>query len=194
LQESCEAAAKWPRDVTLAIDIFPTQLRDRTLHSKILSILDASGVAPARLELEITENALVRDLEGARDALGSLRETGVKIVLDNFGTGYSNLYHLRTFKLDKIKIDRKRQIDRSFIESLGSRESAGIVSALVGLGHGLGLTVTAEGVEDPEQRASLLNAGCENGQGFFFSRALTAEETMSFVQPHIAAFAHVSQR
>lgn len=187
LQESCEAAAKWPRDVTLAIDIFPTQLRDRTLHSKILSILGASGVAPERLELEITENALVRDLEGARDALGSLRETGVKIVLDNFGTGYSNLYHLRTFKLDKIKIDR------SFIESLGSRESAGIVSALVGLGHGLGLTVTAEGVEDLEQRASLLTAGCENGQGFFFSRALPAEETMSFFQPHIAAFAHVSQ-
>ena len=85
-------------------------------------------MAPGRLELEITESALVRDLAGARGVLGSLREAGVRIVLDNFGTGYSSLYHLRNFKLDKIKIDR------SFIETLGSHESAGIVRAVVGGG------------------------------------------------------------
>jgi diguanylate cyclase (GGDEF)-like protein len=174
LKKSCAAAAHWPQDATLALDIYPSQLKDHTLHSRIISILEASGVVPARLELEITESALVRDLEGAQEVLGALREAGVRIVLDNFGTGYSSLYHLRNFKLDKIKIDR------SFIETLGSRESAEIVSALVGLGHGLGLTIVAEGVEDPEQRASLLTTGCEQGQGFLFSGAVPAEETTSF--------------
>jgi len=174
LEQSCAAAATWPQEVTLSLDIFPSQLKDRALSSRILSILEASGVAPARLGLEITESALVRDLEGAQDILGSLRKAGVKIILDNFGTGYSSLYHLRNFKLDKIKIDR------SFIDSLGSQESAGIVSALVGLGHGLGLTVTAEGVENLEQEVSLLTTGCEQGQGFLFSTAVPAEKTKDF--------------
>jgi predicted signal transduction protein with EAL and GGDEF domain len=174
LKQSCAAAATWPPDVTLALDIFPSQLKDRTLHAMILSVLEASGVAPGRLELEITESALVRDLENAREVLGSLREAGVRIVLDNFGTGYSSLYHLRNFKLDKIKIDR------SFIETLGSQESAGIVSALVGLGHGLGLTIVADGVAASEQRASLLTTGCEQGQGFLFSKAVPAKDTTAF--------------
>ena len=123
---------------------------------------------------EITESALVGDLEGAQLILGSLRNAGVRIFLDNFGTGNSSLYHLRNSKLDKVKIDR------SFIETMGSRESSAIVSALVGLGHGLGLTIIADGVEGSEQRASLLTTGCEQGQGFFFSRAVPAEETMTF--------------
>src|ERR1700722_19188133 len=162
LKQSCAAAANWPPDVTLALDIFPSQLKDRSLHSMIMSTLEASGVAPQRLELEITESALVHDLDDAQEILGSLRKAGVRIVLDNFGTGYSSLYHLRNFKLDKIKIDR------SFILTLGTQESAGIVSALVGLGHGLGLTIVAEGVAASEQRASLLTTGCEQGQGFLF--------------------------
>jgi len=174
LKQACAAAAQWPPDVTLALDIYPSQLKDRTLHSKILSALEASGVAPERLELEITESALVRDLEAAQEVLGSLRAAGVKISLDNFGTGYSSLYHLRNFRLDKIKIDR------SFVESLGSQESGEFVNALVGLGRGLGLTVTAEGVDDSEQRASLLTTGCEQGQGVLFSKAVPAEDTMAF--------------
>ena len=170
LEQSCTAAAKWPANITLALDIFPAQLKDRALPARILSMLQTSGVAPARLELEITESALVRDLEGAQDILGPLRKAGVRIVLDNFGTGYSSLYHLRNFKVDKVKIDR------SFIESLGSQESSDIVSALVGLGHGLGLTVTAEGVEGSDQQASLLSTGCKQGQGFSFGRAVSAAE------------------
>jgi diguanylate cyclase (GGDEF)-like protein len=178
LKQSCAAAANWPPDVTLALDIFPSQLKDRSLHSMIMSTLEASGVAPQRLELEITESALVHDLDDAQEILGSLRKAGVRIVLDNFGTGYSSLYHLRNFKLDKIKIDR------SFIDTIGSQESAQIVSALVGLGHGLGLAVVADGVEGSEQRASLLATGCEQGQGFFFSGAVPAEETMTFFANH----------
>ena len=109
-----------------------------------------------------------------RPALHAARKPPGLPFLDNFGTGYSSLYHLRNFKLDKIKIDR------SFIDTLASQESAGIVNALVGLGHGLGLTIVADGVEASEQRTSLLTTGCEQGQGFFFSKAVPANETLAF--------------
>lgn len=175
LRKACQTAAGWPEEVTLAFDIFPSQLKDCLLKTRILSILEESGIAPERLEIEITESALVRDLEAAQEVLGSLRAAGVRIALDNFGTGYSSLYHLRNFKLDKIKIDR------GFIQSLGEQQdSAEIVRALVGLGHGLGLTVTAEGVVDGEQQASLLQTGCEEGQGFLFGCAVEAEDTQQF--------------
>jgi EAL domain-containing protein (putative c-di-GMP-specific phosphodiesterase class I) len=160
--------------VTLAVDIFPSQLNDPALSAIIISILEESGVSPERLQLEIAESALVHHLEGAQEIFGSLRKVGVRIVLDNFGTGYSSLNHLRNFKLDKIKIDR------SFIETLGSQESARIVNALVGLGHGLGLTIIADGVEESERRTSVLTAGCEQGQGVVFSGAVPAAETIAF--------------
>jgi EAL domain-containing protein (putative c-di-GMP-specific phosphodiesterase class I) len=100
-----------------------------------------TGLSPARLEVELTESALVQDLRGAKEVLGALREAGVRIALDDFGTGYSSLYHLRNFKVDKIKIDR------SFVESVEREpEAAALIRALMGLGHGLGLIVTAEGV------------------------------------------------
>src|SRR6202042_552694 len=106
------------------------------------------------------------DPEGAQDVLGGLGEAGVRIALDDFGTGYSSLYHLRNFKLDKIKIDR------SFIESMAfDPNAAAIVRALIGLGSGLSLAVTAEGVEDAEQRTKLIDQGCVQGQGFLFGRA-----------------------
>jgi EAL domain-containing protein (putative c-di-GMP-specific phosphodiesterase class I) len=105
-----------------------------------------------------------------------LREAGVRIALDDFGTGYSSLYHLRSFKFDAIKIDR------SFVGNMGSEsESAEIVRALTGLGHGLGLKITAEGIEQSEQRAVLLKQGCEQGQGFLFSHAIPAHETQGFL-------------
>jgi diguanylate cyclase (GGDEF)-like protein len=175
LRSACAAAMQWPADVTLSFDILPSQLEDRELKTRITRILAASGLPPARLEIEITESALVRDLEAAQRALGALREAGVRIALDNFGTGYSSLYHLRNFKLDKIKIDR------SFITSLGSaQESTDIVHALIGLGRGLGLTVTAEGIEDAGQSASLLGTGCDQGQGHLFSGAVAAQDTLAF--------------
>jgi EAL domain-containing protein (putative c-di-GMP-specific phosphodiesterase class I) len=173
LKQACTAAASWPDDVTLALDIFPTQLKDHTLNSMVQAILTSEGIRPERLELEVAESTLVSDLEGAQDVLGSLRELGVRLVLDKFGTGYSSLYHLRNFKLDKIKIDR------TFIESLESKDSAGVVSALVGLGRGLGLTIIADGVEAPEQQGSLITAGCEQGQGGFFGGPVSAQEATS---------------
>lgn len=179
LRYSCLAARTWPNHVILAFNISPVQLKDRTLGLRVLNILGETGLRPDRLEIELTESALVRDLEAAKEVLGSLREAGVRIALDDFGTGYSSLYHLRNFKIDKIKIDR------SFIERMGTeRESAEIVSALIGLGHGLGLTITAEGIEGNDQDSQLFAKGCQQGQGYLFSEAVPAEQTQDFFTAH----------
>jgi diguanylate cyclase (GGDEF)-like protein len=176
LRASCLAAAQWPANITLAFNVSPIQLKDRTFGLRVLRILAETGLSPHRLEVEITESALVRDLEAVREVLGSLQEAGIRVALDDFGTGYSSLYHLRNYKVDKIKIDR------SFIETLGSeRESNEIVSALIGLGHGLGLTITAEGIEEDSQLADLLSKGCGQGQGYLFSKAVSAEAAMGLL-------------
>ena len=178
LRRACEAAVTWPADVVLAFNISPVQLKDPTLGLRVLRILGETGLPPLRLEIEITESALVADLESARNVLGALRDAGVRIVLDDFGTGYSSLYHLRNFKVDKIKIDR------SFVQHMeDQRESAAIVKALIGLGQGLGLTITAEGIEQCAQGRELLAHGCGQGQGFLFSRAVPAERTAAFFTP-----------
>jgi len=175
LREGCRAATDWPDYVSLAVDLYPLQLRDPKFGENVLAILAETGLAAHRLEIELTESALVQDMEAAREILGRLRRAGVKVVLDNFGTGYSSLYHLRNFKLDKIKIDR------SFIASMASEEqSAAIVAALVGLGSGLGVTVAAEGIDETQQRASLLNSGCVQGQGHLFGGPVLAAATAGF--------------
>ena len=178
LRDACATAVQWPPHVTLAVDFYRGQLRDRDLQAQVAKILQESGLAPQRLEIEITESVLVEDLEAAQQVLGGLRDTGVRISLDNFGTGYSSLYHLRNFKIDKIKIDK------SFVESMSSTsESAAIVSALVGLGEGFGLTVAAEGIENAGQQAQLMRSGCQQGQGHLYSDPLSAEATAAFFAP-----------
>jgi diguanylate cyclase (GGDEF)-like protein len=178
LAQACGDAAQWPTEVGLSFNISPVQLKDRTLGLRLMAILGRTGLAPQRLEVEITESALVRDLEAAQEILGQIRDAGVKIALDDFGTGYSSLYHLRNFKLDKIKIDR------SFVEAMAfDRDSAAIVQALIGLGSGLSLTVTAEGVENADQQAMLVEQGCGQAQGFLFSRAVPAAEALALVRP-----------
>jgi diguanylate cyclase (GGDEF)-like protein len=168
---ACETACGWPDGIFLSFNVSAVELRDRQLGPRILGILAQTGFAPARLEVEITESALVRDLGAAREVLSQLREVGISIALDDFGTGYSSLYHLRSFKPDKIKIDR------SFVHSMSTeRESAEIVAALVGLGNGLGLTVTAEGIEQSSEEARLLGLGCQQGQGFLFCEAVSAQD------------------
>jgi len=177
LRQACAVATSWPEHILLSMDVLPGQLTDRNLSSRIVGILGEYGIPPQRLEMEINESDLVRDLESAQTNFTALRETGVRIALDNFGTGYSSLYHLRNFKLDKIKIDR------SYTESIGTRsENAVIVKALIGLGHGLGLTISAEGIADPGQRSELLGSGCEQGQGHLFSAPLPASATTGLFQ------------
>ncbi len=174
LRQACQASKSWPSYIQIAIDIYPSQLKDHLLPARILKVLDEFAIAPGRLEIEITESALVADMENAQLVLGALRSAGVRIALDNFGTGYSSLYHLRNFQLDKIKIDS------SFIHTLTSEQaSAGIVSALVGFGHGLGLAIAAEGVQAADQEASLLSNGCDQGQGQFFGSPVGAADTLS---------------
>ena len=189
LRQACEAARSWPSYIKLSIDIYPNQLKDNLLPARMLKILEETGMSPARLEVEITESALVADMENAQIVLGALRAAGVRIALDNFGTGYSSLYHLRNLKIDKIKIDR------SFIHTMAKESaSAGIVNALVGFGHGFGLTIAADGVEAVDQEASLLGSGCEEGQGEFFSVPVNAAQTLSLFASDATASLRVDFR
>ena len=178
LEHACRDAGAWPSGMVLAFNISPMLLRDSTFALRVMAILGRTGLSPARLELELTESALVRDFESARAALGALRDAGVRIAIDNFGTGYSSLYHLRNFKIDRLKIDR------SFIDSMvRDKDSAAIVRALVGLGEGLGLQVTAEGVETADQQRLLIEQGCDQAQGFLYSEALPATDILSMLTP-----------
>ena len=173
LAQACADALTWPAGLELAFNVSPVLLRDATFGLRLLALLGRSGFPPSRLELEITESALVHDLGAAKAALDGLRAAGVSIALDDFGTGYSSLYHLRNFKVDRLKIDR------SFVESMAhDKDSAAIVNALIGLGGGLGMEVTAEGVETPEQQQMLIAQGCAQAQGFLYSRAVPAEEAL----------------
>lgn len=174
LEEACRAAQHWPQRVGFSLALSQLQLRDPGLSERIEMALANAMIAPQRLELEISEATLVADLDQAREALSHLRSLGVSIAVGGFGTGYSNLYHLRNFKLDKIKIDR------SFLAGLSERsEDAQILGALVGLGHGLGVRVAVEGVAAPEQQLALLATGCNEAQGALFGDPLSAEETFA---------------
>lgn len=158
LEEACRAAAQWPSRITLSVNVLPGQLKDAALGSGIREVLRDTGLEPGRLEIEIAEDMIVQELEAAKAALLPLREDGVRIVLDNFGTGYSSLYHIQEFKLDKVKIDRR------FVENLDEAEASRLVRALAGMGHGLGVDVSAEGVDTPRQGAPLLDSGVSVGQ------------------------------
>ena len=171
LERACRAAMQWPAHVTLSIDILAVQLDDPELWRTILAILDTAGLSPDRLEVEITESMIVHDLEAAKVALGPLREAGVSIALDNFGTGYSNLYHMQEFKLDRVKIDRR------FVENMDEADAAKMIQALAGLGRGLCRAVSAEGIPGAYSNSSLLLPGVDEGQS---STSSTSEETRRF--------------
>jgi predicted signal transduction protein with EAL and GGDEF domain len=169
LAQACAKALSVPGDFMLAVNISPSQVRDQWFPEKVLRTLRETGFPPQRLEIEVTETAMIGDVQRAKSALMSLKNQGVKVALDDFGTGYSSLYLLRALPIDKLKIDR------SFVATLTTdRESATIVGALVGLGKALGLQITAEGVED-EATANMLRAmGCEFAQGYLFGAAIEA--------------------
>jgi diguanylate cyclase (GGDEF)-like protein len=169
LRRACRDARTWPADITLAFNISAVQLRDTTLGLRILSILGETGFDPRRLEIEITESALVENIDMAQRVIDQLRRSGIRIALDDFGTGYATLAQLQTLNLDKIKIDR-RFVDRV----VKDKESLVIVRAILGLASGFGLTTTAEGIEEDEQRVCLQANGCLEGQGYLFSEAVPA--------------------
>lgn len=171
IERACCEAAGWPASHRVSVNISPVQFRSRELPDVILAALARSGLAPSRLEVEVTEAVLIDDANAALDILRQIRALGVRIALDDFGTGYSSLSYLRRFPFDKIKIDR------SFVQELTTRrDSQVIVRAIRDMAEGLGMTVTAEGVETQEQAERLRQTGCEELQGFLYSRPKPAQE------------------
>jgi diguanylate cyclase (GGDEF)-like protein/PAS domain S-box-containing protein len=165
LREACREAASWPMALQIAVNLSPAQFMHGDLVGLVHSILLETGLAPDRLELEITEGVLIEDFDRGLALLRRLKALGVRISMDDFGSGYSSLSYLQAFPFDKIKIDR------AFVMNLGRNpQSAAIVRAVVGLGHGLEMSIVAEGVETQEQLAFLAEAGCDAVQGYFIGK------------------------
>ncbi len=177
LRSACIDAKAWPTHLQMAINISPSQLRDQQMPLRIASILAETGFAPHRLETEVTESALINDLEIARVILTSLQALGVKIALDDFGTGYSSLYHLKELKFNKLKIDR------SYVTNLqqGS-DRAKLVDAIIHLGSSLSLQTTAEGIESDVNLDWLSDQGCGFAQGYFFGRPMNNDAVGAYLQ------------
>ena len=176
LRAACCEAASWPQPLTIAVNISPIQFHHGDLPRLVHSILLETGLAPSRLELEITEGVFINDFSHAVSILRRLKSLGVQIALDDFGTGYSSLSYVHSFPFDKIKIDR------TFIGDLRhNRHSMAIVRAVIGLGHSLNMPVLAEGVETQAQRGVLIKEGCDEAQGYFFGRPLPIAEQAELI-------------
>ena len=174
--EACRDAATWPDDVSLSFNFSPSQISDRSFADRVLVVLRNAGLPAHRLVAEITENAIVTDMDAARHAIETLRNAGVRIAIDDFGTGYSSLYHLYELRFDKLKIDRR------FIQELGiSAESDIFMRAIIGLCRGLNLGITAEGIESDAQAMAALRHGVHEAQGFLFGRAVTASAVLQLL-------------
>jgi diguanylate cyclase (GGDEF)-like protein len=171
LATACAEATNWPPCIRLAVNVSPVQFRSHAFELKVANALASTGLAAARLELEITEAVLIRDDDAALAMLAHLSALGVRIALDDFGTGYSSLSYLQRFPFDKIKIDR------CFIDDIaGSEGSSSIVQAVIGIAKARNMTTTAEGVETEQQKEILRHLGCSEMQGYLFSRAKPAAE------------------
>jgi diguanylate cyclase (GGDEF)-like protein len=171
IRQACTTAAQWPDHLHVAVNISAIQFRSPGLMQLIVGALAASGLAPTRLEIEITESVLLNNREATLAVLHQLRALGIRIAMDDFGTGYSSLTYLQSFPFDKIKIDR------SFVKNITENASSlNIVRAVAALANGMGMTATAEGVETAEQLDRIASEGCTEMQGFLFSRPLPAAE------------------
>jgi EAL domain-containing protein (putative c-di-GMP-specific phosphodiesterase class I) len=169
LRRACLDARDFDLDLRLSINVAAAQIEDGTLADQLLAVLHETGFDPRRLEIELTENALVRDIGSARRVIAMLKAAGMTIALDDFGTGYSSLAYLSELPFDKLKIDR------SFVRTLHERaESAKIVAAIIGLSRSLGVEVVAEGVETERDAEVLSRLGCGSAQGFLFARPMSA--------------------
>ena len=172
LRRACNAAASWPDHLILAVNVSPVQLRDRALPAMVAAALAESGLPSRRLEIELTETALVGNFELARDVLTELKELGVHLTLDDFGNGHSSLRHLQMLPFDKIKVDS------SFVRNMHcSPESGKIVAAVIALGRSLGLLTVAEGIEDAATAVALRDMGCHIGQGWLFGQPVAKPDT-----------------
>lgn len=175
-QTACLEAASWPSHLTLAVNVSATQMRDPLLMERVRAALDRSGLDPHRLEVEITETAMITDHAQTLSILMELRAMGILVAIDDFGTGYSSLSFLQTLPFTRIKIDR------SFVQDIASNsQSMAIVRGVMRISRDLGLQVTAEGVETDEQREILLGESCQNLQGYLIARPMPVSELKTFL-------------
>lgn len=177
LRKATEAARGWPSNLFLSFNLSPSQLVDHNTGLQILSILERTGFDPRRLEIEITETGLMNDPASAQRIVEDLRRVGIRVSLDDFGTGQSSLGRLREFQFDKLKIDR------AFVSSiLDDRPSEHIIRAILAMCEGLGMDVVAEGIEAEAQADRLVQFGCGGGQGFLFGRPCDADATLGYLR------------
>lgn len=179
LDRAVATMAGFPQ-LSLAVNLSPIQLRSPGIDAQILAILTRHGMDPRQLQLEVTESTMLAMDAGVELALARLREAEVQLVLDDFGTGYSSLSHLHKLAVDRVKIDQ------SFVRDLArSKDARAIIQAVLGIGQSLGIGVTAEGVEDELQQSFLRSFGCNEYQGYLFSRPLPAADAVTFLEAHM---------
>jgi EAL domain-containing protein (putative c-di-GMP-specific phosphodiesterase class I) len=177
LREACKTALSWPDSLTVAVNLSPAQFEAGSISAIVAGALRETGLAPHRLELEITETLLLGNSEAIMTELQALKSMGVAIVMDDFGTGYSSLSYLWRFPFDKIKIDR------SFMQGFDAsgRDAETVVKTIIALGRELDMRVTVEGVETAQQAAFLDGADADQVQGFFFGRPVSASEVSAII-------------
>jgi diguanylate cyclase (GGDEF)-like protein/PAS domain S-box-containing protein len=195
ISQACHQARSWQTErpgrdaLQVNINLSPLEFLQPELVQTIAEVLEATGVVPALIGLEITESAIMEDIDATASAMQELKELGVGLIIDDFGTGYSSLTHLKRFPVDELKVDR------SFVAGLGEGgKDAAIVNAVIALAHSLELTAVAEGVETPDQRQRLRDLGCDVGQGYFFGRPGPADALFSGASADPAATLTVRQR
>jgi predicted signal transduction protein with EAL and GGDEF domain len=187
VREACAQAARWPEDIRIAVNVSPVQFHRGALQETILRALADSGLAPGRLEIEITESIFLEGSEATLQLLHAMRSLGVRVALDDFGTGYSSLSYLQSFPFDKLKIDR------SFIQNLLTRQGASaIVRAITELANALNIETTAEGVEETAQLMELRAHGCSSVQGFLFAEPMTVADVERLFGNNAVAAQHVA--
>ncbi|WMT87441.1 EAL domain-containing protein [Pelagibacterium sp. 26DY04] len=165
MRSACQEAASWSNPLMIAVNVSPVQLHSPNFVGLVEQVLGETGLSPSRLEIEITETAMIRNMNRALSAMRKIKALGVRIAMDDFGTGYSSLSNLRAFPFDRIKVDQ------SFIRSVHTNDqAAAIVRAVVGLGKGLNLPIMAEGVEQAEELDFLRTEICDSAQGYWFGR------------------------
>jgi EAL domain-containing protein (putative c-di-GMP-specific phosphodiesterase class I) len=183
LRRACEQATSWIDEGLVfehvAVNVSGVQVQHAAFARSVREILASSGLPPRCLELEVTEEFLMKDAEASAVLLSELRELGISIAVDDFGTGYSSLAYLTRFPVDKLKIDR------SFItEVCVNKQNAEISRAVINLGHSLSMKVVAEGIELERQLEFLKDEGCDEGQGYLFARPLPHDEFLAFLRRH----------
>jgi len=176
IEQALKEASTWPPHLKVAVNISPVQFRDSRLATNIIKLLTETGFPAKRLEIEITENSLLEDRDQVIRTIQSLKNLGISVSLDNFGTGYASLAQVNSLPVDRIKIDR------SFISTIvKSEQTAAIVGTIANLGHKLNVPITAEGVESEQIRSALAEFGCSEAQGWLFGRAVSGESVRTFL-------------